>query len=148
MIKQCLICGKEFEAKNNQKYCSEECRKQKRRQYYKKNAEHYKAYSKQYYRENRDKRLKGRKKLIKECTICGTKFTTVYPFQKYCSKACKRKAKAEQKRKYYWANRTQKRWHGNRYLYPCKDYLHYDSYKIPVEICLNCTVESCRFEDG
>lgn len=59
MIKQCIICGSEFNALNSTKACSKECRKYVKLNYQKQqrliNPERYKNYCKIAYAKNPDK---------------------------------------------------------------------------------------------
>lgn len=89
VLKKCVICGCEFEARSNKKYCSDNCRKEARkqidkkyynnhselrkeyqRQYRKKNKENIKKYTKQYNKKNKEKRkeweIKNKDKRIKQ----------------------------------------------------------------------------------
>lgn len=85
-IKICPVCGKEFESKPRQKYCSLECRQ-------KSINDNKKEFYKDYYKKNGDKYKKSQK-LPKEetekiCPICGKTFTTSDRRQKYCSPECR-----------------------------------------------------------
>lgn len=112
MIRNCVICGKEFDTKSGQKkYCSLEC-KQKRDGL---------VYFTKYHIENPNAKITSKcsgrdieklkvkffnnaqkycivrrkvikRTVIKTCMICGNKFETASTAQKYCSADCKRKA--------------------------------------------------------
>lgn len=73
MIQTCRICGKEFNPKPNELYCSEECRRENRR------------------------RLSRKKPLRVMCAYCGKIFETKTTAKKYCSDKC-REASYEQRR--------------------------------------------------
>lgn len=87
--KTCPVCGKEFEGKTTQKYCSYTCKlknvrdntKEYRKEYYKKNAESIKE--KQRPRNNKPTEL-----MEKVCPICGETFIGNSK-QVYCSDFCK-----------------------------------------------------------
>lgn len=57
-IKECIICGKEFDARNNAKTCSKKCSKENRKQcskiYYQDNKEHILKRNKQYRQGNKE----------------------------------------------------------------------------------------------
>ncbi len=64
VIKQCVICGKEFDTKDrtyNAKTCSKECsiirKKQYDKQHYQDNYEYRLQYQRQYYQDNREHKL-------------------------------------------------------------------------------------------
>lgn len=87
--KTCPICGKEFEGKTNQKFCSQDCRikhanansQKYRAEYYKKNKEKLKAYS----REHSNKPVELTEKT---CPVCGKTFMGNKK-EVYCSSECK-----------------------------------------------------------
>lgn len=70
VIKQCIICGEEFNANGGANVCSDECRKERdkqyRRQYYQANKEEIKNKRKKYYQNNKEKVLKSIKKYHKD----------------------------------------------------------------------------------
>ena len=81
MVKVCVMCGEEFEAKDNRfKLCSPECVAQSKKKYSKAQWERKKA-AKQPYKY--------------ACVVCGTEFETSYKNKKYCSEDCKTKANKE-----------------------------------------------------
>ena len=100
--------------------------------------------------------------MVKQCKICGKKFTTNYPQKKYCSKECKEEARRIFQRKNYKKNREKLLDYSKRYYwrvkkkcempekcsksYPCSYYTYI--YHIPVELCLKCNKKICRFDDG
>ena len=64
VIRQCIICGKEFDTKDRSstaKTCSKECSKknnnQRDKRWYQNNREHKLQYSKQWYQDNREHKL-------------------------------------------------------------------------------------------
>ena len=151
MKKTCPICRSEFEPKsNNQRYCSPRCQRRanylrnrdkiiKRvRAYNDKNREAYKERQKRYYRKNRKRILernkqRRRKNKKKTCPVCGEEFETVYPGQVCCSPTCsslrpKMKTKDCVKRKP---------------KAPCNGLTYY---QIPIEMCLNCELDDCKYE--
>ena len=84
MIKQCVICGKEFSANHgNQKICSTECQKEFHRQ-----------------RNREYKRRKAPPKHIRQCVICGKEFTTRHGTQKTCSEECREEYNQQQRCEY------------------------------------------------
>lgn len=88
MKKNCLICGKEFEARDDRrKYCSEECAAEGTRIAYRKRKEAERA---------------ARKPI--NCPICGKEFKPLTGAYKYCSKECS--AIAEKRNLHeYWVRR-------------------------------------------
>lgn len=110
----------------------------------------------------------------KVCPICGKTFIQKHNSQKYCSKACAKESDRESSRIYYQLrrgpitericqfcgksfkpdNRHQKyckdcREKKNYYLtknkkFPCYGYKNV--VQIPIEMCLNCKPERCRYE--
>lgn len=72
----CPICGKQFEAKNGEKYCSDECRREKNRRY------------------------KSREK-TETCLVCGKEF-----WSKNGAKLCSDECRRERKRRYATEART------------------------------------------
>lgn len=84
MLKNCALCGKEFEATSARKYCSKECKKEKLR-------ELARQYSRQRYRL---------KLQTKKCLICGKSFKG-YKKNKYCSRLCANEAKRRHSRLYW-----------------------------------------------
>ena len=57
VIKKCVICGKEFDARNSAITCSKECSKENTRQYkrqYYQDNEHYRQDRRQYYQDNKE----------------------------------------------------------------------------------------------
>lgn len=96
MKKICLFCGNTFlETQENQKYCSDECKKrhasQKSLQYYYKNKEKRLAYGKKY--REKHKTIKTAK-----CQICGKEFIKTSN-NKYCSE-CAEQYHKQQKYEY------------------------------------------------
>lgn len=88
MKKKCYICNKIFNAwTNNQKYCSDKCKK-----------EGSKRYKAQWYKENHVP-SKTEHKVV--CAICNTKFIANQPHAKYCSKGCYSKAENQRRRNKY-----------------------------------------------
>ena len=78
MVKNCLICGKEFEARSYTKYCSAECAAEAKRR----GARQY--YKDRYIRKERDK-------YIKICIYCGEEFESGSSTGKVCHKPeCRR----------------------------------------------------------
>ena len=58
VVKKCVICGKEFDAKGSAKTCSKGCRKENQKRYNKQyrqdNKEYYRQYGKQYRQDNKE----------------------------------------------------------------------------------------------
>ena len=58
VVKKCVICGKEFDAKGNAKTCSKGCRKENQKRYNKQyrqdNEEYYRQYGEQYRQDNKE----------------------------------------------------------------------------------------------
>lgn len=85
MIKNCALCGREFEATANaQKYCSDECRQ-----------EGFRESARRYYMYHH-----GAKFQTKKCPICGRKFKG-YRNDKYCGHVCADEARLRYARNYY-----------------------------------------------
>ena len=88
--KTCPVCGKTFSGRLSQKFCSASCkeidirnrRKAARAEYYQKNKEKLKAYS----RENSNK---PKEKIEKVCPVCGETFITTDNKKVYCSPECR-----------------------------------------------------------
>ena len=113
---KCRVCGTEFRSERlNQLYCSDACRKQGRKEYFKSryenNKERLNEQSKNWreshreyikikqrewnkknpdYGTNRWRKIRGSKEYTRECPICGETFTTWYPQKQTCSDACSR----------------------------------------------------------
>ena len=109
--KICERCGKNFiPNSNNQKYCCEECKKEKAKEYNKnrnlnpKRLEYNKQYKKIWYENNIKPKLKGL--TTKICPVCNKLFTQTAQNQKYCSKECLIKIKRIQHLKSYHANKN------------------------------------------
>ena len=77
VIKECVVCGKEFDAKRSAKTCSKECSKENKKQYYQDNKERLKQYyqdnkerilknKKQYYQDNKERILKNKKQYYQD----------------------------------------------------------------------------------
>lgn len=64
--------------------------------------------------------------MVKQCPVCGREFVINYSNQRYCSPGC-----------YEVAHRKKKK-------YPCSRYSK--PHSIPIEMCLNCSMEVCRYE--
>lgn len=92
MIKECAICGKQFETGHNQKYCSDLCRskarrtykyhynKEQRHEYYLKNKERINARAKQYRLDNPEKynAFKERQKQRRQIQRCSLKHNNCF----------------------------------------------------------------------
>ena len=110
MIKQCKWCGKEFEPRHySTKYCSDKCRKD----FYRK-----------YYRE----RYKHKNPKLVTCLICGKSFwRRGKQNSKYCSPECASEAHRNLARDY------SKRKHLQKKIEACK-IKHNDCYDCPEEV--------------
>lgn len=112
---KCRVCGAEFRSERlNRLYCSEACRKQGRKEYFKSRyennkeqlneqskiwRENHREYIKIKQREwnkknpeygtNRSRKIRGSKEYARECLVCGKAFTTWLPQKKTCSDECK-----------------------------------------------------------
>lgn len=74
MIKQCVICGKEFSTRQfNQITCSEECREE---------------YQRQWHREYHKKKYPP--KPPKKCAVCGKEFIPTADKRVFCSPECRK----------------------------------------------------------
>lgn len=99
--------------------------------------------------------------MIKTCVVCGSEFTTNIKSKKYCSPECWQEGKRLNARKNYRKHRVeylakQKKWRKENpdymyrkkapaVIYPCKGYS--PDALIPLEICLNCNADKCRYEN-
>ena len=100
--KICPVCGKKFEGRIKQTYCSVECRNKAhierytdyRKEYYKKNAEEKKAYQKELSKRERVEQEKV-------CPTCGKPFTTSDSRQKYCCMECRYEASQKKVKEAY-----------------------------------------------
>jgi hypothetical protein len=70
MIRNCIVCGKEFETKRTRKTCDESCANDRKKQL------HREAYS------------KTKTYHLKTCSVCGKEFETSLSFSNVCSKEC------------------------------------------------------------
>lgn len=112
---KCRVCGTEFRSERlNRLYCSDVCRKQGRKEYFKSRyennkeqlneqskiwRENHREYIKIKQREwnkkkpdygtNRSRKIRGSKEYVRECIVCGKAFTTWLPQKKTCSDECK-----------------------------------------------------------
>lgn len=159
MIKQCALCGREFNATvSGQKYCSKECSKEGRRIYIKNWSRKHRGH------ESGPTRI---------CPVCGHGFKTERN-KKYCSPECREEGlKINNRRgwhKYYWRHKEKVKAYHKQYYHKNKEKLRERSkelwlkkkeeggpypcsgfkcgQKIPIELCLeNCNAESCRFDN-
>ena len=95
MILNCEFCGKEFDTNEvrRRKYCSEVCRKDAKKEYYKHYTRSYK------YTPNHPQETKGNK--IKSiCVICGAGFWAWRRNQVCCSEQCCKERKKQYGKKY------------------------------------------------
>lgn len=53
MIKQCVICGKDFDAQGKDKVCSKECRKAMKARYQREHREKHRVYNREWMRRYR-----------------------------------------------------------------------------------------------
>ena len=123
---KCRVCGTEFRSERlNQLYCSDACRKQGRKEYFKSRyennkeqlneqskiwRENHREYIKIKQREwnkknsdygtNRSRKIRGSKEYARECIVCGKAFTTWFPQKKTCSDECKTIHKKEYKKEH------------------------------------------------
>ena len=121
---KCRVCGTEFRSERlNRLYCSDACRKQGRKEYFKSRyennkeqlneqskiwRENHREYTKIKQREwnkknpdygtNRSRKIRGSKEYARECIVCGKAFTTWLPHKKTCSDACKEYNEKERKK--------------------------------------------------
>lgn len=70
----------------------------------------------------------------KICLICHSEFEPKYWQTKYCSKECAHEAKKRQMREYQRKKRSK---------FPCGGLFQYD---IPIEMCLSCKLDECKYE--
>ena len=82
MLKECVNCGKKFEASSRKKTCSEEC---------------LKAYNR--VRKNNTQRIRRGDKNHKICVVCGKEFISEYG-KKTCSDECSKIRISEQKKQH------------------------------------------------
>lgn len=80
MKKSCKICGKEFEAVANGRYCSDECRAVGRSQA---KVKYNQSHSKTHWAKDQ----------LQQCPVCGKQFRPSCPAAKYCSDQCREVAK-------------------------------------------------------
>lgn len=120
-IRKCIICNKNFDGNGGANVCSEECRKERNKQYqkqyyqankekfknkqkkyYQNNKEKMSKYQKQYQKNNREKILKQRKQYRED-----NKERLAIEQKKYYQKHKKERAKYQKKyqKKYYQDNR-------------------------------------------
>ena len=76
MLRICKICGKEFNAITNKKYCSKECASQAERKrglekYYKNHPKRYERFSGKWYRNSPEK-IAGNKRKIQKRSFKNT----------------------------------------------------------------------------
>ena len=142
--KTCCICGAEYWSERlNSKYCSDECRKIGRKEYFKerynnnaeklkeqsrewreKHPEYIKAYADRYRKENphydrdRWRKIRGSEKRVFECIVCGKVFETWNPNKKTCSDECKQanvKAKERERKRARDPEKEHEKWIRQRY---------------------------------
>ena len=103
MQKYCKICGKEFHATGNDRYCSEDCQV---KGYMLKNKERMDKFlekvkpvteSRTLPKPNVAGRIMGVDTYNKQCIVCGKKFKTPFPAQTSCSPECRAIQKAKVK---------------------------------------------------
>lgn len=112
MIRQCVICGNDFDSKGTRKkVCSPECKKVRKKQidkdYHKAHPEAQRKRCKKYYSKSTEsfhqRYLRNRAlilirgKLKKEnhrpfCSVCGKEFKPKYKGEKICSDQCREKS--------------------------------------------------------
>ena len=101
----CEHCGASFEASNRAKrFCSERCRKSAERKRYKKKKLH--ATQQKRYEET------GLLPSERHCKTCGTRFTTKYNGEGYCSEPCREIG--YEKTKLAGRKAARERYHANR----------------------------------
>ena len=84
VIKKCIICGKEFDAKGSHKTCSKECSKERSKEY----------------RRQWDKKWHKEHPTIKKCKICGKEFIVKRGSTKTCSKECSKENERQNHKKW------------------------------------------------
>jgi predicted nucleic acid-binding Zn ribbon protein len=97
-LRECKVCGIGFYGKGPAAYCSIDCKKENDRIYAKDRRAEKPNYKKEYRQRNKEKlkemakeyrlRTYTPKILHKECAICNSRFQTVKPEKKTCSKRC------------------------------------------------------------
>ena len=85
----CPVCKETFIKRHSVKYCSDECRKEKTRQEYRKNASVICLKRREAYEP------KEKEKHI--CGMCGAIFASAYRMELYCSEKCRKLAKVGRK---------------------------------------------------
>jgi hypothetical protein len=98
-MRQCVICGEEFPARNSAKTCSPECSRKlmlgQRRKHYAANSERILAQERQ-----------RRRPIIRQCVVCGKEFDN-RKGAKTCSPEHRKEHKRLSDHKYYLANREE-----------------------------------------
>jgi len=98
VIKKCVICGKEFDAKTGTNVCSEECKKIRQ-----------KKYSHQYYQNNKNNKKSKKSNTIAKCVVCGKEFKKKTYNNNTCSEECYKENKKNKnkisKKKWYEKNK-------------------------------------------
>lgn len=82
--------------------------------------------------------LHPKRDLTRYCKVCGTEFIPRTYNQKYCSKECSREAESIMAKAWYIEHVKKKR------QYPCSKYSNVEN--IPIELCLKCKPERCRYD--
>ncbi len=139
MLKTCVICGGEFEAKSPRySTCSAKCKGERQRKYGKEryamkheqmkerdrkyrmaNREKIKERGRKYYVANREKILERdaakRNAIVKSCRVCGAKFETRHKRTPVCSAKCRKEWPNMCVRERRAANREQHRNYNRKY---------------------------------
>ena len=87
MLKNCKICGREFETDKKNCCCSVECSKENYRRMHLAAVKKYNATHK----EKIFRPYKRKAITTKKCAFCGKEFTTKQDRKKCCSASCRRK---------------------------------------------------------
>lgn len=86
IVRQCVVCGKRFEALGSTKTCSLECRRERKRE------------------RKRERRRKGNQKV---CVVCGAPLIGIRSV-KTCSSECRRRRKQQREQEYRQKKRSPK----------------------------------------
>lgn len=104
---KCVICGREFAKRRNQKVCGEPCRQQRMRGYQQAYREANREAVRERVRESTRARRRGNRPadyMEAECVVCGRRFKARAHNQITCGEPCRLRRKLERERAYRRAN--------------------------------------------
>lgn len=120
VVKKCIICNKEFDAKGSSKTCSKSCgkeyKKQYNQQYYQDNKEHMQQYQKKYYQDNKEHVLRRTRQYYQDNKEHYRQYHKQYHQDN-------KEHILQQKKQYYQDNKEHIQQRGKQYYQDNKEYI-------------------------